>query len=70
MFILFKKKFIKNPVWDIILIQEVIIMAKNKNNFNNNNNNNNNKAAQDVEFATETAVPSKQQQNNTQNQNK
>lgn len=35
-------------------------MAKNKNK----------KAAQDVEFATETAVPNKQQQTNTQNQNK
>jgi hypothetical protein len=37
-------------------------MAKNKNNK---------KAAQDTEFATEVAVPNKQQQqNNTQNQNK
>lgn len=38
-------------------------MAKNKNN-------NNKKATQDTEFATEVAVPNKQQQNNTQNQNK
>jgi hypothetical protein len=58
---LYKKKFIKNPVWEKILIQEVIDMAKNKNNK---------KAAQDTEFATEVAVPNKQQQNNTQNQNK
>lgn len=36
-------------------------MAKNKSNK---------KAAQDAEFATEVAVPNKQQQNNTQNQNK
>lgn len=36
-------------------------MAKNKNSK---------KAAQDVEFASETSVPNKQQQTNTQNQNK
>lgn len=33
-------------------------------------NKNNKKSAQDVEFASETTVPNKQQTTNTQNQNK
>ncbi|WP_268795912.1 MULTISPECIES: hypothetical protein [unclassified Paenibacillus] len=42
-------------------------MAKNKNNKNRNLSSN---VAQDVEFAAETSATNKQQQTNTQNQNK